>query len=235
MQNQWSDLDIYYTGFSSVTPSLNFFATMFNEQVTTQRLKFSQMKSIRNTLDTNGWLGTVYHYPNQNGFDPIYLLTLYAIKHAKKEIDITNAYLILTPLLQKYLTDAIDRGIKVRIYTNSAESIDEPVINQPIMESVRYLASKGAEVYLKKGKTLHTKTFRADNLAWLGTYNLHPRSLRYEVEKVTFINNKSQVKKLKDIFNSNISHAQKVSDLSKIPVSEKNIISLLLSLFFNQL
>jgi phosphatidylserine/phosphatidylglycerophosphate/cardiolipin synthase-like enzyme len=157
------------------------------------------------------------------------------IQNAKKEIDIANAYLILTPAIKEYLVSAIERGVRVRVYTNSTESIDEPIINQPIMESVRYLKEKGAGIYLKKGQTLHTKMFRSDSLLWVGTYNLHPRSLRYEVEKVTFINNKAQVKKMSDNFNYEISIAQKVLDVSELPEIEKNIISLLLSLFFNQL
>ena len=46
------------------------------------------------------------------------------------------------------LLDALKRGVRVTILTNSAESVDEPIVSAPI----------------------------------LGSFNLHPRSIRYEWE-----------------------------------------------------
>src|SRR5690606_14702925 len=106
----------------------------------------------------------------EGSLDPIYALTVYAIENAKESIDIANAYFILTPALEEALVAALERGVEVRIITNSMQSIDEPMIALPIIQSVAKLAQKGAKVFLKKGQTLHTKMLRVDQMAWLGSY-----------------------------------------------------------------
>jgi phosphatidylserine/phosphatidylglycerophosphate/cardiolipin synthase-like enzyme len=53
-------------------------------------------------------------------------------------------------VIEKAILDALRRGVRVRILSNSKESIDEPMITRPILDSLAMLAKNGAEVYTKK-------------------------------------------------------------------------------------
>lgn len=126
---------------------------------------------------------------NNGGLDPVYLTTLKAIEGAKKTVHISNAYYIDSPPIRAALLAALARNVKVAVHTNSVQSIDVPQIISPMMISLLPLASytaNPAEVYLHSGpSTLHSKYLVVDGaFGWVGSYNLHPRSYRYEGEAV---------------------------------------------------
>lgn len=234
--DQWTDLEIAYEGGSIATINYNHFARMFNDQVALQDLNYSKLPlKTAPVASGKGSIGTLIHFANQESRDPIYEMTLYAINNAKNEIEIANAYFITTPSFRNALVNAINRGVKVRIFTNSDTSLDEPALAVPILRSVKELAEMGAEVFLKQGETLHTKMFRADDLAWVGSYNWHPRSHHYEVEKATFFNDSKAIAQVKENFNSDILGAIKITDPATLAIPSNTNIDLALSLFFNQL
>src|SRR5215472_7339245 len=129
----------------------------------------------------------VDHQPLRD--DNIHIATVKAFYGATKSIDIENAYFILDPVMERALVDALKRGIRVRILSNSKDSIDEPVMTVPILQSLSRLKKQGAEVFTKKvydgSTTLHSKFLLVDGVfSWIGSYNVHPLSYRYEREIV---------------------------------------------------
>lgn len=174
----------------------------------------------------------VNHVPGPDGDAHILLATLKAIQGASESIDIENAYVITTPDIRQCILDALERGVKVRILTNSAESVDEPIVSAPILNSLPDLVSAGAEVYLKQGDTLHSKFMVVDGLySSVGSYNLHPRSHRYEGEMTVNTLDTQKAAKLTSAFEKDIQAAKRVASADEIEVPE-NIFTQLASRYF---
>lgn len=132
------------------------------------------------------------------------------IRNAKKSIDIQSPYLITTKLGQGLFKSAIDRGVKIRILTNSLCSTDnmeafggyqkcrKGLLNCGVRifefrpdAACRYSVMTGAlQKKLNYAPTfgLHAKSMVIDGeTTVIGTFNLDPRSANYNTECVTII------------------------------------------------
>lgn len=97
------------------------------------------------------------------------------IARARSTVDIEHAYVLGHTWLFEALRDAVRRGVRVRLLTNSSESNDLPFMNWRIAVTLDDLLSAGVEVYRRRGRgaTLHTKLAVADRSAVLfGSSNL---------------------------------------------------------------
>lgn len=131
--------------------------------------------------------------------------TLKLIWGAAKQIDIENAYFIEMPPVQQALQAALDRGVKVRIHTNSTASVDEPIIAAPIARTMKDLMKCGAEVYLRKEKSLHSKLMVVDDrYTVVGSYNLNPRSLHYDCELSMIVRSPEFAEAVRKVFDQDI-------------------------------
>lgn len=136
------------------------------------------------------------------------------IKEARKSIDMMNAYFIPSPQMTEALSDAAKRGVRVRIFTNSTESIDVmPILcvagrlhYQALMSGnhrqCEAMATSGGldaaspglpnsaigclDIYEWKGpETVHAKFGLFDDTHLIvGSYNIDPRSLNLNSETV---------------------------------------------------
>jgi cardiolipin synthase len=96
-------------------------------------------------------------------------------RRARSTVDIEHAYVLGHPWLFGPLRDAVRRGVRVRVLTNSAESNDLPFINWRVAVTLDELLSAGVEVYRRggSGATLHTKLVVGDRRSVLfGSSNL---------------------------------------------------------------
>lgn len=135
------------------------------------------------------------------------------IKEAKYSIDIQSPYLIATERGQKLFKAAIERGVKVRILTNSLASTDNLEAFSGYQRIRRDLLETGVEIYefrpdaevrseIMTGALqdeldyspifgLHAKTMLIDGeITVIGTFNLDPRSANLNTECVTIIYSK---------------------------------------------
>ena len=178
----------------------------------------------------------VNHVPGPRGDAHILLATLKAIQGASESIDIENAYYITTPDLRQAMLDALERGVRVRLLTNSAESVDEPIVSAPILSSLPELVKAGAEVYTKQGDTLHSKFMIVDGLySSVGSYNLHPRSQRYEGEMTINSIDTQSAGALTAAFEKDIKVAQRISDPDQLKIPQNIFTTLAARYFFDQL
>lgn len=212
---RWRDTDVYLKG-AAAQEGNKLFAEIWNEQVreqgksptwnmpvpATKALAIPQVATHADKSSVSNKYGFTVKIINN---DPrthregstIMLTVLKAIREATQQIDIENAYIILFPALKNEIQGALDRGVKVRILTNSSESVDEPAVSIPILRSVGELADlrsatsgAPAEVFIRKGTTLHSKILMIDGLdTYVMSYNLHPRSERIEGEMAIIIRN----------------------------------------------
>lgn len=119
---------------------------------------------------------------------------------AQTEVLIISAYLIPTPELEGAVQRAIDRGVRVRILTNSIQSNNHLAAHSAYRKHIDTLLNHGAEMHevrtdaQERGRymltpigrkllALHAKALIIDNdKIFIGSANLDPRSLRINTE-----------------------------------------------------
>jgi cardiolipin synthase C len=127
------------------------------------------------------------------------------VKNAKFSIDIQSPYLITTALSQNLFKDAIGRGVKIRILTNSLASTDNLEAFSAYQKDREKLLKIGVKIYEFKPDAverykimtgalqekinftpifgLHAKSMVIDeNTTVIGTFNLDPRSANLNTE-----------------------------------------------------
>jgi phosphatidylserine/phosphatidylglycerophosphate/cardiolipin synthase-like enzyme len=240
-KQHWRDTDIYIGG-QAVNQANTIFARMWNMQVRSHQLPMAMMpvakaKEVEGPITEK--VALINFDPNsqlQVG-SPIFMAILKSIRDAKETVEVSNAYLIALPPLVKEIESAIKRGVKVRLLTNSQESTDEPVIARPILRSALHLASLGAEVYVRTGSTLHTKTMVVDSqISFIMSYNLHPSSERLETEVAVMLDDARVGRQMSRQFQADL--APKVArriDPNKEKVEDDFILNLTLRLMFDRL
>jgi cardiolipin synthase A/B len=239
----WRDTDIYIKG-AGAQEGNRLFAEIWNDQIKEQnQLKYEKMDADEkiaedNTSESPVEISIINHDPrhSKNG-STIMLTILKAIREAKQSIDIENAYIILFPALKSEIQAAINRNVKVRVFTNSSQSVDEPVVSIPILRSAYEFASMGAQVFLKNGTTLHSKVLVVDSdLSMIMSYNLHPRSERVEGEMAIAVRNKNFAKAMHDLVTQDVQTlgtAIRSANEIKIPDSAVSVPTL--RIFFDML
>lgn len=132
------------------------------------------------------------------------------VKHAKKSIEIQSPYLITSDLGQRLFREAVKRGVKVRILTNSLASTDNLEAFNGYQRNRKTLLEAGVKIFefrpdaaerykimtgaLQKKLDytpvfgLHAKSMVVDGkIAVIGTFNLDPRSANLNTECVAII------------------------------------------------
>jgi putative cardiolipin synthase len=135
------------------------------------------------------------------------------IRQAKHSIDIQSPYLITTEVGQKLFKDAVDRGVKIRILTNSLSSTDNLEAFSGYQRDREKLLQSGVRIFEFKPDAqerfkimtgelqkkmeftpvfgLHAKSMVIDEkITVIGTFNLDPRSANLNTECIAVIHSK---------------------------------------------
>ena len=239
-KNLWLDTDVALQG-EAAEQTQKLFATIWNKQIAQQKLSLKKITKVKKqtsvVADVQAMI--VEHEPQASGDQHEILLTkMKAIRGAEKTVDIENAYVIVFPSLLNEIKAAVERGVRVRVLTNSSDSVDEPVVALPITRSAKMLADIGAEVYLRKGSTVHSKYMIVDERLFLiGSYNLHPRSERIEGETIVVFDQAKLAHEVTQAFEKNILPAS-ANRLEKtqgffLPINGSTLLPL--RMFYDQL
>ncbi|MFW2373153.1 MAG: phospholipase D family protein [Gammaproteobacteria bacterium] len=147
------------------------------------------------------------------------------INKANKEIIIVSPYFVPGKRLVETLGQTVERGIRVRILTNSLAANDVGVVHAGYMRYRVDLLKRGVELYEFKNTlapvkgrnkkwtgssyaSLHAKTFGLDRKAmFVGSFNLDPRSIALNTEMGVLFENyelaETMAKKFDDIVTNN--------------------------------
>lgn len=178
---KWRDTDVLYTG-PAVTESVRVFAEMWNPRA---KAPARRVAAPVQAAPTGAARIAVLPQDPPTLEPPILTGIVKAIYGATRRVNIENAYLIAVPALDKAVADACVRGVEVNILTNSKESIDADgkAMADTILDGLRVFAAAGANIYVQRGETLHSKFMTVDGVyVNVGSYNMHPRSERYDTE-----------------------------------------------------
>ena len=128
---------------------------------------------------------------------PILNKLLSLIAESDESLYITSAYLIPGKEGAKLLIDTFERGVDVRVLTNSLASTDVvityigwiPYRDQLLDKGIKVFEFRATNVDTRErgnsGASLHSKVMVFDNeTTWVGSYNMDPRSNYYNTEIV---------------------------------------------------
>lgn len=211
---QWRDTDVRIDGPNAGDDHCSF-VRLWNEQASRHNAiePFGQILApiiLPDVFPTVHEYGdarvmTVIDEPGPHSRQKVTLGMVRAMAAAKHSVDVENAYFMDVPAIRNALTDAMKRGVRVRVLTNSSESVDETVVCVPILKGLQCLledaeaaavAADLCQVYVRNrihpgvhnGDTLHSKFMVVDQeFSVVSSLNIHARSLRLEVEGAHFI------------------------------------------------
>jgi putative cardiolipin synthase len=123
------------------------------------------------------------------------------VAQAQREVLVVNAYIIPGERMMEIVRNATERGVRVRMLTNSLASNDVPAVTAKYKKYRRPFLEAGAELYefrahpeIQQGIVdtdpvtarfagLHTKTAVVDRrFVYIGSLNLDPRSIQLNTE-----------------------------------------------------
>ncbi len=146
------------------------------------------------------------------------------IRNARDSISIQSPYLVTTELSRNLFRDAIARGVKIRILTNSLSSTDNLEAFSGYQRNRKDLLKLGVRIFefrpdaairykvmtsaLQKEINytpifgLHSKSMVVDGrIAVIGTFNLDPRSANLNTECIVIIHSPVVAGKLQEVMN----------------------------------
>ncbi len=208
----WRDLDLYFEG-PIVDRIQNGFVSNFKEAAKTQNEDALPRQLPPSTQDGKGVAALfVQSRPWSRQYRTMFSLAC-AMQAAVKRIYISSQYIILPDcLLREVLVDAANRGVDVRIVTNSLKTGREVHMAAGYFATLNYLAKlldAGIRVYEVKGiddeharqPYHHSKEYLFDGmLAAAGSFNLSLRSSYIESENLVFIYDSGICEKRESLF-----------------------------------
>ena len=230
--HKWRDTDVLFSG-PAVAEASKIFAATWNGVAASQSLP--TMTAVP-SVSGEGSVQAALVYQRADSEPAIYLSLLKAIYGAGTSINIENAYFITIPSLKTALAEAIERGVKVSILTNSAQSNNEPILTSFILESLAEMKAAGAEVYVKEGETLHSKFMIVDGVfATVGSYNFHPKSIRHEREVTLHVLDSGFAGQMEAVFAEDISKAKKINNEEELGLKDSPLNYIARRYMFDQL
>jgi putative cardiolipin synthase len=111
------------------------------------------------------------------------------IEKAEKHITLENPYVVPTRKWQKAFERATERGVKIRLLTNSIKSSDVLISQAAYMNRRRKLVKLGIEIWEYQGpKQFHAKTATIDDcVSIVGSYNIHTPSEKFNSEVAVWV------------------------------------------------
>jgi cardiolipin synthase len=135
---------------------------------------------------------------------------LKGIRHAKECIEITNPYFLPGPILVAALHSARRRGVEVRILIPGIN--DVWVVSMAMSSIIGRLLESEVRIFAYQGRVLHAKTAVFDEwMVTVGTYNLDPRSRRYNRESNIAVYDRGVARLARASFEQDLKNATELS------------------------
>lgn len=185
------------------------------------QLVFEETFAGRPDLHKRNSLGSLVQptAPTDISSNAYFVYLLECIRASKHTLDIEHGYYFNHDAIHRELTLACRRGVRVRVFTNSAESIDLSHMSYRLYAGFPDLLDAGVQLYLRRGlgRTLHSKYFVADGV-WIGfgSSNLDYYSPRFCLELGLQVRDVRFGQMLTSWFEQGIAEADLIQDRAEI-------------------
>jgi cardiolipin synthase A/B len=126
-----------------------------------------------------------------------------------RDVRITCAYFLPSRRLRIQLAAATRRGAQVRLIL--AGKSDVPLMRLAGLSLYRGLLRRGIQIYEYQPQILHAKTFLFDDIVYVGSANLDPRSLHINWELMLRIHDRALAEKAREQFEIDLSYSKQVT------------------------
>jgi cardiolipin synthase len=145
------------------------------------------------------------------GSESMQLMYLLAITAAEKSIDLSSAYFVPDEMTTKALTEALNRGVKLRIIT-PGEIIDTQTVRAASRGSWGPLLKAGAEIHEYQPTMYHCKVMIVDKLlVSVGSTNFDNRSFRLNDEANLNVYNEPFAERQTQVFEDDLRQTRRVT------------------------
>ena len=153
----------------------------------------------------------VFSSSPSGGSESMQLMYHLSITAAERTIDLSSAYFVPDELTSKALTDALKRGVKIRIIT-PGEIIDTDTVRAASRGTWGPLLKAGAEIYEYQPTMYHCKVMIVDKLlVSVGSTNFDNRSFRLNDEANLNVFDTAFAEKQTGIFEQDLMRARQVT------------------------
>lgn len=134
------------------------------------------------------------------------------INRARSSIEIESPYIVVSNRLQRALTDAANRGVRIRILTNSLKSTDQVIVHAGFANERRWMLREGIEIYeYNHCDTLHAKALIIDQCtSMIGSYNFDMLSEKRNSEVAIVVHDQEFARQLSQSLESHRSYAKQI-------------------------
>ncbi len=135
---------------------------------------------------------------------------LYAIRQARREISILNAYFVPELNLRRAFAKAVQRGVSLRVIVPS--TTDVPAVRHASRHLYRRLIESGVRIFEWPETMMHAKVGIIDG-AWstIGSYNLDHRSLMHNLEIGVVCADETLAGTLQEAFERDVARCREVT------------------------
>jgi len=226
--NQWRDTNVLLTGPVVTTMQQEFLrdwqalgGTIDDESRYLPPLEPTGELTIR----------SIDQRPSEGDFD-INDFLMIAIRSAEQYIDIEAPYFNPTDWLVEELTDAANRGVQIRILTNSEISTDISSTFYVSLFWFETMLKNGIEVYLwnQYQVNMHSKAMVVDGrLAMIGSHNFNYRSIVWDTENSAAFTDLPAITEIQQMIDNDLNQDWVLQiDLSWLDQQELDSLDLLL-------
>ncbi|MEO5660814.1 MAG: phospholipase D-like domain-containing protein [Polaromonas sp.] len=153
----------------------------------------------------------VFSSSPSGGSESMQLMYQLSITAAARSIDLSSAYFVPDELTSKVLSDALKRGVKIRIIT-PGKIIDTDTVRAASRGTWGPLLKAGAEIYEYQPSMYHCKVMIVDNLlVSVGSTNFDNRSFRLNDEANLNIYDTAFAQRQTRIFEVDLRNARQVT------------------------
>jgi cardiolipin synthase len=203
-ENQWRDTNVQITG-----PAVADLQRVFIRDWAALGTPVEKEARYFPTLEPTGNFSVriVDQNPTRNEFDLNETVRI-ALRCAKEHVDIEAPYFNPPAWLSDEIIGAVNRGVRVRILTNSEESNDVPSMFYITASYFQELIDAGVEIYLWSlpERTIHSKAMTADDkFAFISSYNFNYRSIVWDSEIAAVFTDPDPVARIQKMIDDDLS------------------------------
>jgi cardiolipin synthase len=153
--------------------------------------------------------------PSEDDYDINHAI-LIGLRIARQRVDIEAPYFNPSDWLLAELTDAVDRGVQVRILMNSQMSNDVPQAYYVDASWFGTVLERGIRIFLwdRTVRTMHSKAMVVDDsLAMAGTYNFNARSILWDTENAIFTTDPGAIRLIDEMIQKDFQQQDLVQEI----------------------